>query len=57
MNTERYKSIALSMDAYKKLKSLAAHCYDAPISMAKMAEMLVLKKFDETPIKNGSKRT
>jgi len=57
MNTERYKSIALSMDAYKKLKTLAAHCYDAPISMAKMAEMLVLKKFDETPIKNGSKRT
>lgn len=45
------------MDAYKKLKALAAHCYDAPISMAKMAEMLVLKKFDETPIKNGSKRT
>ena len=47
LDTDKYKSIAISMPVYKKLKELAEQKYDAPVSMAKICEMLINKDFEK----------
>ncbi len=46
MDTDKFKSIAISMPVYKKLKTLADTKFDAPVSMAKITEMLINKDFE-----------
>ena len=48
MDTEKYKSIAISMPVYLKLKKLAQNKFDAPVSMAKIVEMEINKSFEKT---------
>lgn len=56
MDTERYKSIAISMPVYKKLKHLAENKFSAPVSMAKIVEMEVNKAFDNQKQKEDEHR-
>ena len=45
MDTEKYKSIAISMPVYLKLRQLAQNKFDAPVSMAKIVEMEINKSY------------
>ena len=47
MDTDKYKSIAVSMPVYLKLKELAEKKFAAPVSMAKIVEMAVNKSYEE----------
>ena len=47
MDTDKYKSIAISMPVYNKLKTLSQTKFDAPVSMAKIVEMAVNKSYEE----------
>ena len=47
MDTDKYKSIAISMPVYNKLKTLSQTKFDAPVSMAKICEMLINKDFEK----------
>ena len=47
MDTDKYKSIAVSMPVYLKLKELAEKKFAAPVSMAKIVEMEINKSYDE----------
>ena len=46
MNTDRFKSIALRIEIYKKIRELADNCFPMPISMAKTATYIVNKAYD-----------
>ena len=51
MDTDRFKSIALSMDTYTKLRELSDKNFEMPQSMAKTASYYILqahKTFSET---------
>ena len=52
MDIEKYKSIAISMPVYRKLKTLADTKFDAPVSMAKIVEMAINKTYEEFTNKN-----
>ena len=55
MDTDRFKSIALSMDTYLKLRELSDKQFEMPQSMAKTASYYILqahKEFSEKS-KNG----
>ena len=41
MDTEKYKSIALSMDTYKKLRVLSDDHFEMPQSLAKTASYFI----------------
>ena len=45
MDTEKYKSIALSMDTYKKLRVLSDDHFEMPQSLAKSASYFIDKAF------------
>jgi len=45
MDTDKYKSIAISMPVYLKLKHLAQKKFNAPVSMAKIVEMEINKSY------------
>ena len=47
MDTDKYKSIAVSMPVYLKLRKLAEKKFPAPVSMAKIVEMEINKSFEE----------
>jgi len=51
MNTDLFKSIALSMDSYKKLREMSDKRFEMPQSMAKTASFFILKAYEE--YKNG----
>ena len=55
MDTDRFKSIALSMDTYLKLRELSDKNFEMPQSMAKTASYYILqahKDFSEKKSKN-----
>tara|TARA_Y100000004_G_scaffold17734_1_gene18263 strand:+ start:318 stop:488 length:171 start_codon:yes stop_codon:yes gene_type:complete len=56
VDTDKYKSIAISMPVYTKLKTLAETKFDAPVSMAKIVEMAINKSYEEF-VKNDERRT
>ena len=41
MDTDKYKSIALSMDTYKKLRTLSDEKFEMPQSLAKTASYFI----------------
>ena len=41
MDTDKYKSIALSMDTYKKLRTLSGEQFEMPQSLAKTASYFI----------------
>ena len=47
MDTDKYKSIAISMPVYNKLKTLSQTKFDAPVSMAKIVEMAINKSYEK----------
>jgi hypothetical protein len=46
MNIDNFKSIALSIDSYTKLKHLAEYRFEMPQSMAKVAAFFIGKAYD-----------
>jgi hypothetical protein len=56
MDTEKYKSIAISMPVYLKLRQLAQNKFDAPVSMAKIVEMEINKSYDKTFVEKNEHR-
>jgi hypothetical protein len=45
MDTEKYKSIALNMDTYKKLREMSDNKFEMPQSMAKTASFFIDQAF------------
>lgn len=56
MDTDKYKSIAISMPVYVKLKKLAQTKFDAPVSMAKIVEMEINKSYERTFVEKNEHR-
>ena len=46
MNTDLFKSIALNMDTYKKLREMADKKFEMPQSLAKTASYFILKAYE-----------
>ena len=47
MDTDKYKSIALSMETYKKLKTLSDEKFDMPQSLAKTASFFINNAYSD----------
>ncbi len=47
MNTDLFKSIALNMDTYKKLREMADKKFEMPQSLAKSASYFIQKAYEE----------
>ena len=45
MDTEKYKSIALNMETYKKLRTMSDSKFEMPQSMAKTASFFIDQAF------------
>ena len=59
MDTEKYKSIALSMDTYKKLRVLSDEQFEMPQSLAKTASYFIdnaFVTFEEKKSKNAKRK-
>ena len=54
MNTDLFKSIAISMDTYKKLREMADSKFEMRQSLAKSASYFIQKAYEEYKA-NGNK--
>ena len=41
MNTDKFKSVSLSIETYKKVRELADNCFPMPISLAQANNYIV----------------
>ena len=55
MDTDRFKSIALNMDTYKKLRELSDKQFEMPQSLAKTASYYIQQAHKDFVIKNEKK--
>ncbi len=46
MNTDKFKSIALNTETYKRLREMSDKCFLMPISMAKTSEFLIERAYN-----------
>ena len=46
MDIDRFKSIALRIETYKKLRELADNCFPMPLSMAMTTTYIINKAYD-----------
>jgi hypothetical protein len=46
MDTDKFRSIALRIEAYKKLRELADNCFPMPLSMAMTTTYIINKAYD-----------
>ena len=53
MDSEKFKSVAINIDSYKKLRELADKRFELPISLSKTTEFLIKKSHDEYRKENG----
>jgi len=51
MNSLNFKSVAINIESWKKLRELADKRFELPISLSKTTEFLIKKSHDE--YKNG----
>ena len=56
MDTEKYKSIALNMDTYKKLREMSDTKFEMPQSMAKTASFFIDQAFVDFSKEKNVKR-
>ncbi len=59
MDTSRFKSIALSMETYKKLREMSDNKFEMPQSMAKTASFFIEQAFidfDNAKEKNAKRK-
>ena len=54
MNTDLFKSIALNIETYKKLREMADKNFEMPQSLAKTASYFILKAYENYKA-NGNK--
>ena len=47
MDASRFKSVAINIDHYRKLKELSDKRFELPISLSKTTEFLIEKSHDE----------
>ena len=53
MDSDKFKSVAINIDSYKKLRELADKRFELPISLSKTTEFLIKKSHDEYRKENG----
>ena len=56
MDTEKYKSIALNMETYKKLREMSDTKFEMPQSMAKTASFFIDQAFETFKEKNVKRK-
>ena len=57
MDTDKFKSIALNMDTYKKLREMSDKKFEMPQSMAKTASFFIDQAYaDFTKDKNAKRK-
>tara|TARA_R110002012_G_scaffold52745_1_gene135598 strand:+ start:371 stop:547 length:177 start_codon:yes stop_codon:yes gene_type:complete len=56
MDTDKYKSIALNMETYKKLRAMSDTKFEMPQSMAKTASFFIDQAFVEFNKEKNVKR-
>ena len=59
MDTDKYKSIALNMDTYKKLRTLSDEQFEMPQSLAKTASYFIntaYSNYMESKDKNAKRK-
>lgn len=59
MDTDKYKSIALSMDTYNKLRTLSDEQFEMPQSLAKTASYFInaaFSTYSESKDKNAKRK-
>ena len=56
MNTDLFKSIALNMDTYKKLREMADKKFEMPQSLAKSASYFIQKAYEDWKANGKSPR-
>ena len=59
MDTEKYKSIALNMETYKKLRTLSDEQFEMPQSLAKTASYFIdnaFVNFSDNKSKNAKRK-
>tara|TARA_S200000501_G_C20757296_1_gene714491 strand:- start:721 stop:891 length:171 start_codon:yes stop_codon:yes gene_type:complete len=54
MNPEKFKSVAINIETYKKLEELCQNKFELPISMSKTVEFYITKGHEEYKA-NGKK--
>ena len=54
MNTDLFKSIALNIETYKKLREMADKKFEMPQSLAKTASYFIIKAYEDYKA-NGNK--
>ncbi len=47
MDTDKFKSLALRISTYNKIREMADRQFSIPISMAKMNEFIINKAYEE----------
>ena len=57
MDTDKFKSIALNMDTYTKLRELSDKQFEMPQSMAKTASYHIQQAHKDFLEKNGNKKS
>ena len=57
MNTDLFKSIALNIDTYKKLREMADKKFEMPQSLAKSASYFILKAYEDWKANGKSPRS
>jgi len=56
MDSEKFKSVAINIDSYKKLRELADKRFELPISLSKTTEFLIKHSHDEYKKENGKSK-
>ena len=56
MDSDKFKSVAINIDSYKKLRELADKRFELPISLSKTTEFLINKSHDEYKKENGKSK-
>lgn len=55
MNPDKYKSVAININTYKKLEELSQKKFELPISMSKTVEFFITKGHED--FKNASRKS
>lgn len=56
MDSEKFKSVAINIDSYKKLRELADKRFELPISLSKTTEFLINKSHEDYK-ENGKRQS
>jgi len=56
VDSSKFKSVAINIESYDMLRTLADKSFELPISLSKTTEFLIKKKHDEYKKENGKSK-